>query len=46
MDGSGDNDIKSPGYSSMRVVELKQEPCSWGLRSGGTKPVTAAAARR
>jgi hypothetical protein len=33
-------------YSSMRVAELKQEPRSRGLRSGGTKSVTAAAARR
>jgi hypothetical protein len=33
-------------YSSMRVAELKQEPRTRGLRSGGTKSVTAAAARR
>jgi hypothetical protein len=30
----------------MRVAEFKQEPRSRGLRSGGMKPVTAAAARR
>jgi hypothetical protein len=33
-------------YSSMRVAELKQEPRSRGLRSGGTKSATEAAARR
>jgi hypothetical protein len=32
LGGSGDNDIESPGYSSMRVAELKQEPRSQGLR--------------
>jgi hypothetical protein len=43
--GSGDNDIESPSYSNVRVVQLKQEPRFQGLRSGGRKPVTAAAAR-
>jgi hypothetical protein len=42
----GDNDIESPDHSSMRVAELKQEPHSQGLRPGGTKPITAAVARR
>jgi hypothetical protein len=35
--GSGDNDIKSPDYSSMSVVELMQELCIRRLRSGETK---------
>jgi hypothetical protein len=43
---SGDKDIASPDYLSMRVAKLNQEPRSQGLRSGGRKPVTAAAARR
>jgi hypothetical protein len=46
LGGSDDNDIESPDNSSVRVAELKPEPRSRGLRSGGTKPVTAATARR
>jgi hypothetical protein len=38
LGGSGDGNTKSPGYSRMRVAELKQESRSRGLRSGGTKP--------
>jgi hypothetical protein len=38
LGGSGDNQIESLDYLSMRFAELKQEPRSRGLRSGGTKP--------
>jgi hypothetical protein len=38
LGGSGDNDIESPNYSSMRAAELKQLLRSRGLCSGGMKP--------
>jgi hypothetical protein len=38
LGGSGDNDIESSDYSSMRVAEQKQEPRFRGLCSRGTKP--------
>jgi hypothetical protein len=39
LGGSGDNDIESPDYSSMRVEELKLGLRSRHLCSGGMKPL-------